>query len=163
MNLINREIEKQKQRIQNAKSLMLDGEFSANEFKEIRIEIEEKITKLTCELSRLNSGMQNLDTKLAGCVELLSDIDKYYEQRDVATKQKIVSSIFPAKLIYDKKIVRTLHVNRVVSLICSNNRASRFRKKENHTDFGVLSHRVEYRGIEPLTSCLPGKRSSQMS
>jgi len=92
--------------------------------------------------------MFNLDSKLDDCVELLSNIDKYYEQRDTATKQKIVSSIFPSKLVYDKKIVRTLNTNRVVSLICSNNKASRVRIKEKHTDFGVLSHRVELPGVE---------------
>jgi hypothetical protein len=43
VNKINLEIEKQKQRIQNEKSLMLDGEFSLPEFKEMKLEIEEKL------------------------------------------------------------------------------------------------------------------------
>ena len=70
MYLIKREIEKQKRRIQNGKALMLDGEFTANEFKEMRLEIEDKITRLTCDLNVLNAGLLNLDSKIDDCVEL---------------------------------------------------------------------------------------------
>jgi len=141
---VNREILKQKQRITNAKSLMLDGEITANEFKEMRIEIEEKITQLTCDLSNICAGMQNLDSKINDVIELLTNLETTYQQRDTATKQHIVSSIFPSKLIFDNKKVRTLKMNRVVSLVCSNDKAFGESKKRKHTEFGVLS-----RGVDP--------------
>ena len=157
---VNREIEKQNQRIKNAKDLMLDGEITMSEFKEIRIEINEKITKLTCELNTLNAGMLNLDSKIIKCTELLSNLDKYYEQRDVITKQHIISSIFPSKLVFDNKIVRTLEVNRVVSLIYSYNKGSIKNKKRKHTNFGVLSLGVESEGFEPSSKQGSDKLSS---
>jgi site-specific DNA recombinase len=146
---VNREISKQKQRILNARSLMLDGDFTPNEFKEMKIEIEEKITKLTCKLNTLNAGTLNLDVKIEDSVELLLNLDKLYEQKDTATKQRIVSSIFPSKLIFDNKKVRTLKMNKVLQLLCSNDRAFRKSKKRKHTDFGVPSLGVESEGFEP--------------
>lgn len=143
MDAVNREIAKQKQRIANARSLMLDGEMPANEFKETRIEIENKITQLTIELSKISTRLLNLDSKIDDCVELLKVLDKYYEQRDVATRKRIVSSIFPSGLIFENKKVRTLQMNKVVSLVCSKDKGFEGFKKRKHTEFGVLSHGVD--------------------
>ena len=146
---INLEISKQKQRIQNAKILMLDGEFSVEEFKETKREIDETLSKLIRKAVQLNSDDINLDTRISDCVKLLSNIGNYYTERDTDIKQKIVSSIFPEKLIFDKNQSRTLIVNEAVSSLCNNNKPSGRLKKEKHTEFGVLSHRVESEGIEP--------------
>ena len=148
---VNKDIERQKQRIQNAKSLMLDGEFTAQEYKEMKLEIEEQIVKLTCDLTTLNQGLLNFDKKIDDCVELLLNLGKYYQERDTATKQRIVSSIFPSKLVFDKDSVRTLEVNKAMSMICSNNKGHRSRKKEKHTEFGVPSLKVGAEGFEPPT------------
>ncbi len=145
MDAILKDIEKQKQRISNAKSLMLDSEITASEYKEMKVEIEERITKLTSELSSINAGMLNLDSKIDDCIELLSNLDKHYEQRDTAIKRRIVSSIFPSKLIFDNKKVRTLEMNKAVSLITSNDKGCRSTKKKQHTEFGVLSCEVDWR------------------
>ncbi|MEO6426420.1 MAG: hypothetical protein ABIP40_13470 [Bacteroidia bacterium] len=40
------ELEKQKQRLQNARSLMLDGEIKPDDYKEMKNEIENKILEL---------------------------------------------------------------------------------------------------------------------
>jgi len=149
MDAINREILKQKQRISNAKSLMLDGEITSNDFKEMRIEIENKITQLTVELNKINAGIQNLDSKIEQVIELFSNLENAYQQKDVAIKKRIVSSIFPSKLIFDNKKVRTLKMNRVISLICSNDMALKEWKKRKHTEFVVLSRGVDPEGFEP--------------
>ncbi len=146
--IINKEIQKQKQRLANAKDMMLDGEFTSNEYKEMRNQIEEKITRLTLELSSLNKGLLNLEKQISGCVELLVNLENYYEQRDTATKRRILSSIFPEKLIFDKQKVRTLKVEPVVALICSKSKAFNNSKKEKHSDFGVLSRGVVSTRIE---------------
>jgi hypothetical protein len=83
------------------------------------------------------------------CIELLSNIKNLYTQRDTATKQRIIGSIFPRKMVFEKNSVRTLEVNRVVSLILNAGNTSGGGKKEKHTDFGVLSCGVESEGFEP--------------
>jgi hypothetical protein len=45
-------------------------------------------------------------------------------------------------LIFEKKSVRTLEVNKVASLILNSGKTSGKSKKEKHTDFGVLYSRV---------------------
>ncbi len=151
MDSVHKEILKQKQRLENAKSIMLDGEISAIEFKEMRYVIEEKITQLTCDLSNISAGMRNLDDKIDEVVELLIELEKTYLQRDTVTKQHIVSSIFPAKLVFDNKRVRTLEMNKVLSLISSIDNGFKENKKRKHTEFGVLLHRVEPVGVEPTS------------
>ena len=91
--------------------------------------------------------MQNLDSKIDAAVKLLSNLENAYQQKNTATKQHIVSSIFPSKLIFDNKKVRTLKMNRVISLICSNDKALKEWKKRKHTEFGVPSLRVDFTDI----------------
>ncbi len=57
--------------------------------------------------------------------------------------------IFPKNKVFEKNSVRTLEVNRVVSLILNAGNTSGGGKKEKHTDFGVLSCGVESEGFEP--------------
>ena len=151
MESVHREITKQKQRLSNAKSLMLDAEITPNEYKEMRIAIEEKITQLTCELSNIHVGMQHVGKKVDNIVELLSNIANTYRDRDTVTKQHIVCSIFPGKLMYEEKTCRTLEVNKVIPLIASMDKAFIEDKKRKHTNFGVLSRGVEPVGVEPTS------------
>ena len=56
---IQKEIAKQKQRLKNGKDLMLDGEITSCEYKEMKHEIEEQIEKLNAEESKLRQGIEN--------------------------------------------------------------------------------------------------------
>ena len=148
---IQKEITKQNVRSTNARGLMLDGEINSTEYKEIKIEIETTITNSTRELNKLSNTLLNIESKIDGCIELLSNIENLYSQKDTATKQRIIGSIFPRKMVFEKNSVRTLEMNRVVSLILNAGKTSGGSKKEKHTDFGVLSCGVVMEGIEPPT------------
>ena len=65
---------------------MLDCEITSVEYKEIKIEIESNITNSTRELNKLSNTLLNIDSKIDGCIELLSNIENLYKQRDTATK-----------------------------------------------------------------------------
>ena len=65
---------------------MLDGEITSVEYKEIKIEIELNITNSTRELNKLSNTLLNIDSKIDGCIELLSNIENLYKQRDTETK-----------------------------------------------------------------------------
>ena len=148
---INKEIERQKQRITNARVLMLDGEISATDFKLMRIDIEEKITQLTCELSNISSGMQNIEEKVEKAADIISNLRLAYSQSETIQKRRIASSIFPSGLIFDDKKVRTLQVNEFVSKILLIDNKLRGSKKRKHTNFGMLSLGVVLEGVEPPT------------
>ena len=69
---------------------MLDGEITSVEYKEIKIEIELNITNSTIELNKLSKTLLNIDSKIDGCIDLLSNIENIYRKRDTATKQRII-------------------------------------------------------------------------
>jgi site-specific DNA recombinase len=144
------EIVKQNQRLKNAKDLMLDGEISSFEYKEMRIEITEKIRLLSNDMANAN-GDKHYDRKLDSCLELLLNLSKYYQQSDTSTKQKIVGSIFPEKLIFENKKYRTAKINSVIPLICRQDGLSKGGKKRKHTISDMLSCQVVPTGIEPVT------------
>lgn len=89
--------------------------------------------------ARFNIQHNGVERKLNECIELLENLPKYYRSKDTATKQLIIRSIFPSKLIFDKNRCRTQKVNKAVELIISNYRASDKSKNKKHSAFGVLS------------------------
>ena len=149
---ISREIEKQEQRLRNARSLMLDGEISSEEYKSMKKEIEGSLGRLQREHNESVREIVDLDKKLDQFVRTLSNLENIYKQGDVELKRRLIGSIFPKRLVYEKNSVRTVEVNEAVALIFSNISGSGRRKKEKHTDFGVLSHRVVPAGLEPATT-----------
>ena len=146
-----KELEKQKQRLANARILMLDGEIDGADYKSIKEEIEMKVSEVQSELQGIAGDTKEYEAKLRACMSILSNISNFYSSHDTLTKRRIVSSIFPEKLIFDDKKSRTLHVNPVVALICSLDKGSTVSKKKKHTEFGVLSCKVELVGVEPTS------------
>jgi site-specific DNA recombinase len=97
----------------------------------------------------LKQGMSNQDKKVDDCLEFLLNMDKYYVSKSTETKQRIVGSIFPKKLIFDGNNYRTPILNKAVALICRNANAFEEDKKGKLTIFDELSGRVESGGFEP--------------
>ena len=159
---IKREIDRLDQRSKNARALMLDGDITAEDYRIMKKEIDETLQRLNVEHHKSQSEILDLDKKLDQMIRALTNLENLYEQGDVELKRRLIGSIFPNKLVYKKKSVRTVDMNPAVELIFSNIKGSRRRKKEKHTDFGVLSHRVESEGFEPsskrrifkLSTCL---------
>ena len=147
-----KEIARQRQRLKNAKDLMLDGEFSAGEYKEMKIEIDEAIDLLTREEIKMKEGLENHDTKIDSCLELLSTIDTYYVERNTITKQRIVGSIFPEKLVFENQKYRTPKMNEAAELICRKDKPLRGDKKGKQSISELLSLEVHLKRVELLTS-----------
>ena len=66
-------------------------------------------------------------------------------------------------MIYEKKSYRTTKLNEAFALICADNKPSNKTKNGKNLVLSKSSRSVENTGFEPVASCLPGKRSSQMS
>ena len=95
------------------------------------------------EVSKLKEGIENHDARVDDCLELMLNLDTYYTQRDTALKQRIVSSIFPEKLIFENNSYRTPKINSVVSLICRTDKASEGNKKGKDNFFNYPSLGVD--------------------
>ena len=145
-----KEIGKQKQRLKNAKDMVLDGEITSSDYKEMKYEIEETLEKLASEESRLISGIENNGHLVNEGLEVIQNIEMYYHSKDTVTKQRIVSSIYPEKLIFDKSGYRTPKTLNVISLLNRFGEASKGNKKGGKkTELSVSSLRVEPEGVEP--------------
>ena len=149
MEKIQKEIAKLKQRIKNGKDLMLDGEISASEYKEMKYEIEEKMEKLSAEETKLLHGIENHNGLIDDSLDIVQNLDKYYVTKGTEVKQRIVSSIFPEKLVFENKKYRTHKVNEGILLLCRNSKAFEGIKKNKQLKNEVLSCGVAPPGIEP--------------
>jgi len=95
------------------------------------------------EVSKLKEGIENHDARVDNCLDILLNLDTYYTQRDTTVKQRIVSSIFPKKLIFENNSYRTPEINSVVSMICRTDKPSKGNKKGKDNIFNYPSLGVE--------------------
>ena len=82
---------------------------------------------------------------------LLTNLRKFYDEASIEIKQKLISSIFPEKLIYQKKTYRTTKPSEILRLLYATRAGSgAFRKKENRKKLNS-SGKVAPTGIEPAS------------
>jgi len=146
---IQKDVAKQKQRLKNAKDMMLDGDISSNDYKEMKSDIEEVLLKLGSDESKLISGLENHGHLVDDGIEIIQNAEKYYHSKDTVAKQRIVSSIFPEKLIYEKNEYRTPKTLKVVGLLHRINEGLGKKKGGKKAEKSVSSLRVELEGFEP--------------
>ena len=151
LEVITKDIDKQKQRLQNARALMLDGDITPDDYKAMKCDIESLLHELKIKQLLFEDGKENYDKDIDFIVSLLKEIDKIYKDTNAQGKQNIIGSIFPERLIFENNQYRTPKLNSVVSLICNNNGRSKGSKKRKHTFLDVLSCKVGPLGIEPST------------
>ena len=144
-----KEIGKQKQRLKNAKDMVLDGEITSTDYKEMKYEIEEKLEKLASEETKLISAIENNGHLVDEGLDVIQKAESYYHSKDTVTKQRIVSSIYPEKLIFDKSGYRTPKTINVVRLLSRFGEASKGNKKGKVVDFNNPSLGVDPEGFEP--------------
>ncbi len=145
------EIEKNRQRISNAQQLMLDGELPAADYREIKNRYEPTIQKLVNKQLSLTQLDENLSDYLMPVVDLLRNLPEYYQNASLNTKQQLIGSIYPEKLIFENKAYRTTALNEVIALICRTGKGSDGHKKGQASICGNLSREVIPLGFKPKT------------
>ncbi len=152
---IQAQIEKLKQRIQNAQALMLDAELTASEYKDIRNALAPEIDTLERKKVALLTSEDDYQEYLDKGIPLLQNIDKHWLAADLAGKQRIVGSIFPQKLVFEKNNYRTIGENPVFALIAATGKGSSTSKMKKGQHFADLSIWVPRTGIEPARTLRP--------
>lgn len=145
-----KDIGKQKQRLKNAKDMVLDGDITSTDYKEMKYEIEETLEKLASEETKLISSIENNGHLVDEGLDIIQKVETYYHSKDTVAKQRIVSSIYPEKLIFDKSGYRTPKTLNVLSLLSRFGEASKGNKKGKKSDFSVSSLGVVAKGFKPL-------------
>ena len=112
-----------------------------NECNETRLRIDE--------LKRAGSGF---DDYCQYSISLLSNLPYYYSNASLEGKQKMLGSIFPEKLVFEKGKYRTTKPNEILTLLCNNNADFKENKKGQTANFSDLSLMVTPKGFEPISS-----------
>ena len=157
------EIEKNRERINNAQQMMLDGHLDAADYRDVKKRYEPEIDKLvrkTMEISAMDTNYKKYMDEGFG---LMKQFATEYNRADLQTKQQIIGSVFPEKLIYENKQYRTENMMSVVMKICC--KINAFGAKKNGTEDKLISqsHEVTPIGFEPMAHSLEGCCSIQLS
>jgi site-specific DNA recombinase len=124
------DIEKIETRLTNAKKLLMDGEITGTDYKEMKEMLEPELFQLKQMVVETNIELNDIKEYLAYTVKYLENLGLLYKQSDIGMRQQILSSIFSEKLVFEKDTVRTLHYNNVVSLAFNiSNTCSESKKK----------------------------------
>ncbi len=153
------QIEVKMQRLQD---LYIDGEMDKKEYEIVK----KRYQNIYDELKELE--IEVVDEKEV--IELykkglnkVENIENQYIKYEIEGKRQLLGSIFPKKLHFENKKVRTADVNPFFLKIASINAASRGKKKGTNLKKLDLSRSVNAEGFEPSTACLEGRCSIQLS
>ena len=151
---INTEINLNRERINKAQQMMLDGDLSSAEFRNIKAQFQPEIDRLSRKVIEVASLDANYKRYMDGGFSLLKHFASQYERANLDTKQKLIGSIFPEKLVFENNEYRTKNMMSVVYKICSKINAFGANKNGTDVDFSTQSHRVIPLGFEPRTLTL---------
>ncbi len=150
-------------RLINLQDLLVDGNLSANEYNEMKKRYEKEKSIIESRVKSEGEFDSNIKQKLTLCLKGISRLDEIYKEASFNNKKEIISSIFPEKLFYAKKKCRTTRINEVVRLGLLTDKGFRKNNLRQLSQKITISDSVENTGVEPVTSCMPCKRSSQLS
>jgi site-specific DNA recombinase len=157
---IDAEIKRIKNRLDNAQSLMLDGEFSLADYKTMKTSLEADLESLQTKKLALPETNSECDKFLQFILMNIENLGKAYANGTVREKQLLLSSIFEENLIFDKKKYRTPKFNKIISLLFSLDKGLRKIKNGKEQIKFVNSRKVEPRGVEPLSKHILQKLST---
>lgn len=144
----------QNTRIQNLQDLLVDGKLSHAEYANLGKKYESLKSKLIIELSSLEKRDETLLKNLEKSINQMANIGNIYKMSDVATKSKLLGSIFPEKFSFDGIKCRTPRINEVLRQTLNIDKGFKGAKKRQLSKNLELSCLVEATGFEPVTLCL---------
>lgn len=139
---------------------MLDGELSIGDYKAIKERYEPELRKLQNQIVELSSISADIKTYIDFTMGVLENLSQHYVAGNVHSKQLLLGSILSKKLVFENNQYRTIPFNEAVSLVLNVDKALEGTKKGKVQYKTELSVEVEDNGVEPMTSCMPCKRST---
>ena len=161
--LLKKQLEETDQRLTRARDLLIAGDLDADDYRKIKIETTDKINRLEVQLTSQNISIKNVDPLLNKALSNISQLDKLYEEASTEGKRKIIGSMFPEKLTFEKNEVRTTKINEAIRLMLLFYKDLNTKKKGTNQQKTDLSLYVKAEGFEPSTACLEGRCSIQLS
>ena len=142
-------VEGYQSKIHSVEDKYFDNAIDKATYDDARRRYKESINSLETKIKELQFQDSNFLNYAGYGLSLLGNLEGYYKQAAIEVKSKIVCSIFPGKLIFAEKKYRTPQVNKVLSLITSNNNHLGIPKKQKAANFDSLHLMASPGGIEP--------------
>jgi site-specific DNA recombinase len=114
--------------IDSLENKFLDELISAEQFNHLTQKLEYRKNDLVSKHVVINSSKKDFNKYLSFGFSMLADLSNYYKEASTTTKQRIIGSIFPEKIIYENKEYRTSKMNEVIRLLCAPDKAFAKRK-----------------------------------
>jgi len=130
-------------KIDNARELMLNDDISSADYRLIKEQCGENITRLEARLNELNTqnaAVLDMKTIVQEAVECLLNLDKLYENASVEGKRYLVGMLYPQKLTYTKGGCRTHDMNKAAEVIYLKNKKLQAKKMGQKSDVRLLPH-----------------------
>jgi site-specific DNA recombinase len=145
---------------------LLDGDIEAEDFKTIKSQVDQQVTRLEAKLSE-HLGKKDESAEIQRiihkAVENLKKLDLLYLYGTIEQKRTLIGSIFPEKLTFEEKAFRTAKPNTAICIIYQINSKLRGQKKDSIYTKSTESHLVPPIGFEPMTYGLENRCSIQLS
>jgi site-specific DNA recombinase len=118
-------------RTDKARDLLLLDEIESGEFRRIKEECNEKITRLEARLNEVmvqNSTLLDIRPIAEAAIKSLELLDKLYDDATIQGKRYLVGMLYPEKLTFDGVGCRTLKMNEGAEVIYLKNKELRAKK-----------------------------------
>ncbi|XOV69335.1 MAG: recombinase family protein [Fluviicola sp.] len=145
-------LNKMRERKENLQNAFLDGDIEAKDYSELKKKIEYAIEDLKAEIAKLKETKSSFQQQLKQTIQVLPNMLEWYRNSSVQQKKELLGSIFPEKLVFDGKQVRTTIINPVLALVLRYAAEFRENKKGQNEFYSYLSHLVVPPGLEPGTT-----------
>ena len=157
------EIGKIDARLKRLQTLLMDGALDPKDYQEMRKQCERE--KEDLKVLTMKNTSDRLDAKkgLKAAIENLINVGKAYGEANLRQKIAILGSTFPEKIFFDGQNCRTQRINEFLALGLLIDRSLHKTKMGQPIKNIVLSRWVIATGFEPMTVCLEGRCSIQLS
>lgn len=150
---VEKEIKTYRSRLENAQTLMLDGDLDAAEYRSIKAKLQPEIEKLVRQQSKLNERNPEEKEILDFGIYFLNNMVELLTEADLEAKHQIIGSMFPKKIIFENNELRTNIEDGVMPMLLATSKGFKENKKGELKKISSPSCVVPRTGIEPALPC----------
>lgn len=141
------------------------GEIERDLYTKFKNQFNQQLTDIHEKISKSSFNLSNLELALDNALEYSLELPKIWTLGNLEEKRKVQKMVFPNGIRYNRESdsYRTIGVNTIFNDISHIQRATKEHKKRTSSKKLNLSYSVNWMGLEPITSCLTGRRFSKLN
>lgn len=126
---VEKEIQIYRSRLDNAQTLMLDGDLDASEYRSIKAKLQPELEKLVRAQTAINQKNPEEQEIQEFGIYFLMNMVELLTEADLELKNKIIGSMFPKKLVFENNELRTNIEDGVMPMLIATSKAFSVNKK----------------------------------